>query len=58
MSFIKTTNIISRRTTINTLKKVQCPYCKTHLESISEYITAMICWHCAKEFRIEQDDRS
>lgn len=56
MVYIKTTNVISRRTTTNSLKKVQCPYCKTFLESVSEYTTAMICWQCDKEFRIEQDE--
>ena len=56
MGYIKKTNNISRRTITSTLKKVRCPYCKTYLESVSEYTTAMICWHCDKKFRIEQDE--
>uniref|UniRef100_A0A6M3X6A8 Uncharacterized protein n=1 Tax=viral metagenome TaxID=1070528 RepID=A0A6M3X6A8_9ZZZZ len=55
--YIKKTNVIETRTVDRVLRKVQCPYCKTLLETVPEYITAMICWNrqCSKEFRIEQD---
>ena len=53
--YIKKTNVMKSRTTTSTIHTVQCPYCKTFLESISPYITAMICWRCNKEFRIERD---
>jgi DNA-directed RNA polymerase subunit RPC12/RpoP len=53
--YIKKTNVVEIRSTTNTFRKVQCPYCKVCLESVAEYITAMICWNCDREFRIEQD---
>jgi len=55
MGYIKKTNIVEIREIYENIKKVRCPYCHTYLEHIPRYITAMICWHCKKEFRIEQD---
>ena len=56
MAFMKKTNVMATRRTTATIKSVQCPYCKTHLEPIQKYVTAMVCWHCNKEFRIETDE--
>lgn len=53
--YIKKTNVVTERKTDGTVKKVQCPYCKVFLEPIPRYVTAMICWKCDKEFRIEHD---
>lgn len=53
--YIKKTNVVVERETVSTCKKVQCPYCRVYLEPVPEYITAMICWGCKKEFRIEHD---
>lgn len=57
MAFIKTTNIVFDKTVQveQTTRTVQCPYCKTYLQGISLNITAMLCWKCKKEFRIQQD---
>lgn len=55
MAYIKKTNIIGIENISETIRKVQCPYCKTFLQHIPDYITAMKCWHCKKEFRIEHD---
>ena len=55
MGFIKTTNTIVEEIIEETIRSVQCPYCKTHLKHVPRYITAMKCWHCKKEFRIQQD---
>lgn len=55
MSYIKKTNVIETRETSGIIKRVQCPYCYTYLEPIPEYVTAMLCWKCKKEFRIERD---
>ena len=54
--YIKKTNVIETRTVNRVLRKVQCPYCKVYLETVPLYVTAMICWNCSKEFRIEQDE--
>ena len=56
MTYIKKTNIIEERKSEGTIKRVRCPYCKTFLVPVSSYVTAMICWKCRKEFRIEQDE--
>lgn len=56
MAFIKTTNIIKEDITEDIIRTVQCPYCKTYLKHVPRYITAMKCWHCKKEFRIQQDE--
>lgn len=53
--YIKKTNIINFEIYEKSLKIVQCPYCHTFLKSVPKYVTAMICWQCKKEFRIEQD---
>lgn len=53
--YIKKTNTISFEISEKSLKIVECPYCRTFLKPVPEYVTAMICWHCKKEFRIEQD---
>ena len=55
MSYIKKTNIIKTREPLGFVKTVKCPYCNTFLEPVPSYVTAMLCWHCGKEFRIEQD---
>ena len=55
MSFIKTTNIVEDKEFTEISRQVECPYCHCGLRNISGYITAMKCWHCNKEFRIEQD---
>lgn len=55
MSYIKKTNIIEIREFTETIKRVRCPYCHTFLEHVPRYVTAMKCWQCKKEFRIEQD---
>ena len=49
------TNVIGTRESIDIIKRVRCPYCHTFLEHVPGYITAMLCWNCKKEFRIEQD---
>ena len=55
MAFIKKTVVVTTSETTQTIKTVQCPYCKVHLEPVPKYVTAMICWKCSKEFRIEVD---
>lgn len=35
---------------------IKCPYCYTTLQYIEWYATRMICWHCKKEFIIEEKD--
>jgi DNA-directed RNA polymerase subunit RPC12/RpoP len=57
MAFIKTTNVVLDDTIQieKTIRTVQCPYCKVYLKGISLNITAMKCWKCKKEFRIQQD---
>jgi len=57
MVFIKTTNVIEDQEIKETIRKVQCPYCKIHMKSIPEYVVSMICWNknCQSEFRIEKD---
>ena len=55
MSYIKKTHIVKIRNVDATIKTVRCPYCHTFLEPIPKYVTAMLCWYCKKEFRIEQD---
>jgi len=55
MAFIKTTNIIREEETKGTIRMVECPYCRSGLKHVPAYITAMKCWHCGKEFRIQQD---
>ena len=55
MAFIKTTNTIGVEVIEETIRAVQCPYCNTYLKHVPGYITAMKCWHCKKEFRIQQD---
>lgn len=55
MSYIKKTSIIEVRKIYDNIKRVRCPYCLIYLEHIPEYVTAMKCWQCKKEFRIEQD---
>ncbi len=55
MSYIKTTNVIIDKEQTSYTREVQCPYCHTFLRPIPDYVTAMKCWHCNKEFRIEQD---
>lgn len=55
MAFIKTTNMVVDKVVQHDIRTVQCPYCKTFLEGISLSTTAMFCWHCRKEFRIQQD---
>lgn len=57
MSFIKTTNIITTEETTDIIRMVECPYCHTGLKPVPTYITAMKCWHCNKEFRIQQDPK-
>lgn len=56
MAFIKTSNNITVEKITEHIKIVQCPYCKTYIKGVSKYITAMKCWHCNKEFRIQQDE--
>ena len=55
MAFIKTSNNITVEETTEHIKIVQCPYCKTYARDVPKYVTAMKCWHCDKEFRIQQD---
>lgn len=57
MAFVKTTNMVLDHTiqVEKTIRTVQCPHCKTYLKGISLDITAMKCWTCKKEFRIQQD---
>ena len=55
MSYLKKTNIIERRETTGVIKRVRCPYCYTFLDNVPKYVTAMLCWNCNKEFRIEED---
>ena len=55
MSYIKKTNVIETRESVGIIKRVQCPYCFVFLEPIPEFVTAMLCWRCKKEFRIERD---
>lgn len=55
MGYIKTTNCIQDSRIVEIIREVDCPYCKAGLRGIAEYITAMKCWNCKKEFRIEQN---
>lgn len=55
MAYIKKTNVVSFREITDSIRKVQCPYCKTFLEPVPTHVTAMLCWKCNKEFRIEHD---
>ena len=55
MAYLKTSNNILVKEVTNHVKIVQCPYCKTYIKGVSAYITAMTCWHCDREFRIQQD---
>ena len=55
MSFIKTTNIVIDKEIRSIRRTVQCPYCKTFLQGISQGVFAMECWNCKKEFRIQKD---
>gem|GEM_PF-3950167 len=55
MSYIKTTNRVYIKKHECNIKQVQCPYCKVFLQDVPDYITAMYCWKCKKEFRIQQD---
>ena len=55
MAYLKTTNVVIEETYANTIRSVQCPYCKTLLKPVLGYTTAMICWKCNREFRIQQD---
>jgi len=55
MAFIKTTNNILIESIQTEIKTVQCPHCHTYIKGVPEYITAMHCWYCKKEFRLQQD---
>jgi len=55
MSYLKTTNIVEDKEFTETSRQVECPYCHCGLRNIPRYITAMKCWQCHTEFRIEQD---
>ena len=52
---IKTTNVVTDETITENIRTVRCAICKTHLRGISQSTTAMICWVCGDEFRIQQD---
>jgi DNA-directed RNA polymerase subunit RPC12/RpoP len=36
-------------------RHVTCPYCHTELVGVVAYAVVIECWHCKKEFRIDDD---
>ena len=36
-------------------RHVTCPHCHTELVGVAAYAVVIECWHCKKEFRIEDD---
>ncbi len=52
---IKTTNFVKDEEVKINVRTVRCPRCKTFLKGVRKDVTAMKCWCCDEQFKIQQD---
>lgn len=52
---MKTTDYVKDEEVTSIIRIVRCPYCKTFLKGIRMEVTAMKCWCCDEQFKIQQD---
>lgn len=51
----RTTDYVRDEEVKHIIRTIRCPYCKTFLKGVRKDVTAMKCWCCDEQFKIQQD---